>query len=533
MSDEKQWNIVFALGVALNILVLFLGIVRTDLRTLYFNADFLYIPTLVADVAGWHGHFSDWHLTPAPYYFPDMFLYGAVWLSGVRNVEASQYLTGLLQLLLVILAARMLLRRLDPENAAASALVAPVMAAWVFFYDYGGMPIVMPGLVVSSHGGALLSTVTVFALCVRPLKPSHWLGGAAVVVISVLTALSDPLFVVASSGALTFTVLIELLGPLRTLLGQPRARNAAPSRLLLFRCALAAASGIAGYALARHFDLGSKANTLGSFAQALETPGRVWASSDDYPKYMLAGLAAVAVLAALVLINRWPARAGLCILARWQLLVTGAVLSAMAYTGAYVDRFSLRYASLACYFAVIFLTGVLVRVVARPEPFSWARRTLVAVSCMLAIGFAVNLGSIAHASMSAPQRRAAQCVLDAAKSAGVDSVVANYWAAKPLMLLSSGRVQVLQVQDNLEPYLWITSRGWYRDPKQLGIVVVNGLDRQHWLKALSVPQNIVWCDGLELWVYNDDARARMNATLHASFMRTVAQYDAVRDQRSQ
>ena len=41
----------------------------------FFNADALYLPSLYKDLMVNSGSYENWHLTPAPYFFPDMILY--------------------------------------------------------------------------------------------------------------------------------------------------------------------------------------------------------------------------------------------------------------------------------------------------------------------------------------------------------------------------------------------------------------------------------------------------------------------------
>jgi len=45
------------------------------LRDTFFNSDALYLPTLYKDIVDNHQPYSNWYLTPTPYFFPDMFLY--------------------------------------------------------------------------------------------------------------------------------------------------------------------------------------------------------------------------------------------------------------------------------------------------------------------------------------------------------------------------------------------------------------------------------------------------------------------------
>jgi hypothetical protein len=521
VSAEREWNVVLALGVGLSALFLCASIARGSLHDAYFSADHLYIPTLVADLTRWHGHFSDWNLTPAPYLFPDMLLYGVVSIFA-RNLEASQYLTGFVQLTLVILSARILLQRLEPEHADASALVAPLIACWLVLYHFDAVPLVGPALIVSAHGGALLSTLVVFALCVRPAGPVRAGGTFAVVVLSALTAASDALFVVCSSIVLGLTA----LGYLPVYLRMQRRES---SRLLIGRCSLAALAGIAALCLVRATGFSHTANTSGSLTLALETVRAMWNDPQPLAKYVLVGFGVVAVLAGVTLVHRFRdlERAGLRILAGWQLLIMAGALGAMLYTGAYEDLSSLRYLSVPCYFGVIFATALLLRAAERSPSFNlWPQRTMVALTLALVFGLVAQISAFAHASFQAPQRTAAACVRELAEREQVQVIVSDYWTAKPLMLLTDNRAHVVQVRSGLMPYWWINSRGWYRDPGEFGLLIANGLNPERARRYLHDPQTIVHCGELELWVYRGESREHMSAKLRSFFAKGLAQADA-------
>jgi hypothetical protein len=110
----------------------------------------------------------------------------------------------------------------------------------------------------------------------------------------------------------------------------------------------------------------------------------------------------------------------------------------------------------------------------------------------------------------------------------VQSIVSDYWNAKPLMLFSNNRAHVVQVRNGLMPYWWINSRGWYRDPGEFGVLIANGLDPNRARRYLHEPQSIVRCADLELWIYRGRARERMKEKLSGMFAKSVAQADANR-----
>ncbi|HKP61796.1 MAG TPA: hypothetical protein VJV78_33930 [Polyangiales bacterium] len=512
MAAGRAWRAVYWIGLALGVLFIAVGVAAGPLHENYFIADHLYIPTLFADLTRWHGRLSDWQLTPAPYVFPDMLLYGAAWLvTGAKTSEPAQYLTCCLQLLLVMVASRALLRRALPARAAETALVVPLLVAWLMLYACDAAALVGPTLIFSAHGGTLLITLVVFALCLRPDHPPRATGTVAVGVLSALTGASDGLFVASSSVALGVTALAAAWWQ----------RRAQPP-VLVVRCALAAVCGPAGLWAARQSGIARAENLHGGTSVAFENAARLWQDPDPLAKYALLGLAIVAVFACLLAASE-RATPRLRILACWQLLTTGSVLSALLYTGAYGDRWTLRYLIVPCELSVVVFAGWLSARL--PEDSSaWASRALTTLTLVSIGAFVCSITPLAHGNYQAPQRKAAQCVRRVGEREGVTAVLADYWVAKPLMLFTDDRVHALAVRSYLQPYFWITSRGWYRGPHQFGLLITNGLAVSRARKVLHDPQSIERCEDLELYIYRDAARDQMTRRVRAIFDKALVAF---------
>jgi hypothetical protein len=76
------------------------------------------------------------------------------------------------------------------------------------------------------------------------------------------------------------------------------------------------------------------------------------------------------------------------------------------------------------------------------------------------------------------------------------------------------------------PYFWINSRGWYSGLYRFGILITNDLAVQRAVKVLDQPQLVEHCEELELYIYRDAARARMNRRVGSFFdkaLRSVSQ----------
>jgi hypothetical protein len=529
MRAKSAWTVTFVLGLCLVVLVVAIHIADGALREGYFSADHVYIATLFEDLTRWGGHFSEWNFTPAPYFFPDMFLYGVV-RALVFSVEAAQYCTDTLQLLLIIVAARELLKRALPDRAMESSLVAMFFPPWILLHYLERHAFIGPTMITASHGGGLLSTLVVFTLCLRPQTRQRLTGTLAVVLFSALTATSDALFFVSCSLPLAATALCY--APLAIW----RRSHVGPwARLSITRCVLGATSGAAGLWFSRAYGLAHTGIQGGSAELAVQTWEQIIESPDSGAEYTLVALSCAAILAVLVMVRtrREPHRAGLRLLAFWQLAVTGAVVGAFLYNGSYFDRWTLRYLVTPCNLALVLVAAMAILAVGRApgdeRPNHWPTRVAALATIALIFGVATQASGLIKIQYIAPQRAAAECIADVAEREGVTGILAEYWVAKPVMLLSEGRAHIIQVMPrSLRPNFWISSRGWFRGPLAIGMLVTNGLDMVEVGQKFGLPQAVAQCGTYRVFVYQGAPRVHMTFRMQAAIDRELVTVDAQR-----
>jgi len=528
MRAKSAWIVTFALGVCLVGLVVAANLSNGATRGGYFNADHVYIAAMYEDLTRWGGRFTDWNFTPAPYFFPDMALYGAA-RAVTSSIETAQYATDLLQLICVIFVAYALLRRVLPDHASEAALIAPFMVGWVLALYEWAYPFIGSAMAVACHGGGLLSTLIVFALCLRPPAKLRTSGAVAVAVISALTAGSDALFFASCSLPLAAAVL--WFGPLKL---WRRTRVAPWSRLSLRRCALGAVSGVAGLWFSRSYGFAHAEVTNGSLELAFATWARIRTDPDELAKQTILALGCVNVLALLVVAVTWrhPHRAGLRVLAFWQLAISSAVVGAYLYNGAHFDRWTLRYLVTPCNLAFIFVVALVIcsleNAPATVRTSPWPARILAIATIALFVGAVTQASALVTTSYTAPQRPAAECIAELAESEGVTAILGEYWVAKPLMLLSDNRAHVIQVTPSLKPNFWISSRGWYRPPLAMGMLITNGLDMSAIGKVFGLPQAVAQCGGFQVFLYQGASRVRMTFRMQNAFDKELVVSDADR-----
>jgi hypothetical protein len=274
--------------------------------------------------------------------------------------------------------------------------------------------------------------------------------------------------------------------------------------------------------------------TSGSMELAFATWARIWADPDELAKHTILGLGCANVLALLVVAVTWrqPHRAGLRVLAFWQLAVSSAVVGAYLYKGAHFDRWTLRYLVTPCNLAFVLVVAVVIcsledaPATVRTSP--WPARVLALATIALFVGAVTQASALVTTTYTAPQRPAAECVAALAEREGITAILGEYWVAKPLMLLSDNRAHVIQVTPSLKPNFWISSRGWYRPPLSIGMLITNGLDMDAIGKTFGLPQVVAQCGGYRVFIYQGAPRVHMTLRMQIAFDKALVASDAER-----
>jgi hypothetical protein len=106
----------------------------------------------------------------------------------------------------------------------------------------------------------------------------------------------------------------------------------------------------------------------------------------------------------------------------------------------------------------------------------------------------------------------ADCVTQQGAALGLKAGIAAYWQARPAMMASDWRAQMVQAAGDGRPYEWGNDRFWYtRDfqdssrPPVFNYFVMPGLDDGAVRMRFGAPDRTFTCpnDGPELWIYND------------------------------
>jgi hypothetical protein len=528
-TDDPAWTIDLAQryktiwrGSMVILAMSLLGAIsRGAIRESFFDSDNLYLPTLFEDLIRWSGRFSDWRLTPAPYFLPDMPLYFLARLIA-GSVEPAQYLSGIAHLLLFTWAARWLVRTLVRGTADEAQIVGLFIVTLALLHLTGSVALFGSLYHLTQHGGAALMTLVILRHCLGPpFRYSCVTAGA----LSLLTGVADPLFA-ASCGAPL--LMLGCCASVQAVWKRVCSTTDSSRVTVRHRTLLSGALAFAGARLTNvvhaHMNSLPVSRSAGpSVASLLAALGDLTGSTCAVGMWLLAGV----LLACTVLLLRRGAHArGLRIFALWQLGSVLSTLAAIGWAGNYLDSGSLRYMVVPFIMTAMLACAVVTHTLAvhahRPE----IARSVSFVSCVVIVALAATivtqLPSIVFGQYRSNWRSTSSCVSAVLRREHADVVLADYWQAKPLMLFSDGHVRALQMRAKLRrPYFWINSRGWYRGPHHFGVVAVRDLDPDAIVQAFGEPARVDGCPGLDLFVYENGARDKLAGKMQRMFDRFV------------
>ncbi|MFC4930356.1 hypothetical protein [Massilia sp. GCM10023247] len=433
------------------------------------HADALYLPVLFDDLLRNGGRFSDWFLTPAPYFFPDMPMYGLAWLAS-DSVLGQTTGFALLQTALAALALYFLARQLLARGALPAAATLSILFVWL------GLTVDDPfvRLFTSAHHyGAFLAALLLCALWLGregvPQAGRNRLTDASIAVLGFLTTLSDSIFLVQTTIPLLATALLFGRGALRA--------TAWRATLLLLLPALA---GMLSYRfvvthqtrLPARLSLSRLPENLGELGHILATllGGRPLLAA---ALLLSLGVGAACILACLRR-RPLPGLPGtlprpLLMLAAFATLSCLATVSVMLLSKTLipVPRYLIGAASLPLVAGVFVLVHLLDARSPRAAPALCLAVCLV-LSGLLA-GQAWRVREVRDTDRYYYPEPVA-CVDRALAAARARHGIAQYWDAKLLQGLSRQRLTLAQYSGDLSRMEWITSERFYRPHYDFAII---------------------------------------------------------------
>jgi hypothetical protein len=401
-----------------------------------------------------------------------------------------------------------------PRYGAGASVIAPVFVIWFATSRLQWLGMVAAVLVINVHGGAVLVHFVTLVLCLQSARGSLVVTAIACVLAG-LTGFSDPLYVAGTVPPLIVFAGIASLSKLRSTQRFVESFPAAP-----LRCALVSIAGVLGTFCARQLFGGDTLSYTTANLDKLVSTFHNFLTTSDSNTWRVVGFLLASTLIGLLASLRErdrSTRTGLIALVLWQATATFSTLFAMFATSMFVDSGSLRYLNIPLHVTLVLLSAVFIQQLARVSAAQRAQRLWRMASAFTVLGFVIAAVSQAS-SLFSGQYRPARCLVGLAnREGGATTILSEYWQAKSLTLLSGRRIEVLQVDDNIQPRLWINSKGWYRGEHQFGLVAATGLNLKHLRRRFGPPQAVERCDDLEIWIYRAEARQHMSSYLQARF----------------
>lgn len=467
---------------------------RGDIEA-YVNADIIYLPTLVEDVVV-RGlpYRGAWHLTPAPYLFPDG-LFALLGRALSSRIEAVQVFAVLAQVVSVALAMRALLAVTNRPRALGPLLTALVFALGLL----GHRPFELIAL-PAYHTGVAIVVLAAGALVLSPSERWPRARLVALAALCFLGAASDSLIVLwaLAVGGLSAWQRWSSRWTRRAAWLDARTAN---------RGLVAAASCVLGSLLRRLLvpfpDRGHDQLRLEKLGATLAQGWTDWTHFGALLRWTLVlGLVALVVVA---LRSRSPQRR---FAAATSALFIALVFTAIAATGNLNDAGWSRYLLAPAVLSALSLVWC-----------ARARGLQVALALLAAAGVVTSLSPGTWRWTSLPDfhaRTDIACVDALAEREGAHVVVTDYWHGKPLTALSTHGTRAAQVTEGVDDLrLWINSRAWYRPTSDVALVLVNGLDEARLSAIAGAPADVQHCGALTVNVYRGEGRARLQQHLEA------------------
>lgn len=470
------------------------------------NADALYLPALFDDLHRGLDALRGWHLTPGPYIFPDMAVYGLADLA-TGDFRQALPLAAALQLGLLLLLGGAVHRAAGGRSAALAVAALAAVLALLFAFGWGlagayALNWLIYPFVVTFHFGAILVAATVLLLVLRQLdRPGFWpLAGLAGLILA--GVLSDS-FVLpyAAAPALALSLLCALA---------PRSRRAALAAIVVVGAAALAAFLLQGWinplngVYRDQLDLG--------IGYGLFRLGGVLWRADAAETAVNLGLIAFALLPVCrtIVVLRGLAAGHREIAPADRIAVFAAASSlatllAVVLFGIFRDDSFLRYFQPWWALTALWLAHL---AAGRLRVPAWPVGAMAALVLAAAALLWARPDQLA-ARIEPPPTLA--CFASEAPVAGL----AGYWWAKPLVLHSGRRVQIAQVARNGAPYPWIVNADWARTDwaggagaPPFGFILMDGLHARAVIARYGTPDRVERCAGIPLWRYDDPDRLR-------------------------
>jgi len=455
---KREHSSKFWLSLSIIVLMLtiaYLGLIyfSYDLQrfSMLFNADSLYLPTLLDNLLYGHGAWKDWTLPPAPYFFPDLPLYFIAYVI-TKDVYLAHFIFALLQGLLVLFFLYGINRLFFSRT---QALLHSVLVLALMYLSVLGHPTIH-AIVSGHHFGAFLAILMglyVFARWLDVDGRSHSLSIILIILIG-LTVASDKLFIVQFVLPLILTITILRLLTVTT------------NRVFLLTFVVATSGLILGYLLHALWvpNPTGFSPEFGFQYLAANFPIIAKLFYKVISKHIVYGLIFMTFYGLLVysltrfLFSRFDQNKSFLFISLLLFLICAVNVLVVAFSNLTIN---FRYFIPVLFIPLLLLPLLLIMMKPKHQILMYFPHTALVITFLLmGSHFYEKLSN--HQLHSSYYPKAIQCFDDFINSTKARHGVAQYWDAKRTALLSKNNVSIAAYTTDIYAYNWISTTQWQK-----------------------------------------------------------------------
>lgn len=510
-TDGRDGRTVLWFGWIAFVVSLLSFMILHDLR-LYMNADYCYAPALLQDLLYMGGRLRDWDVPPAPYFFPDVFVYAA-WYALFRNPCIALAVAGASFLTLFVGGWFLVARRLARGTSVATIAPCLILVAGATLCSFNCfLDVTVSTLLITGHFGVTAMAPFVVLMTLSILAPppgqapAKWLFFLLPVLLSLLV-FSDMLAVVQ--------VILPVAAASAAVALKPAPVR---GRSVLLIAALGAGVLLGSVLLARIDRTASVAYLQFGFsaacAKAAAELGMEWIGQcvRERPLQVLPiGAAACLLLARAALWFRDAIRgrsppAGSVVVPVFAVASVISTAAGVLFAGRWMEGYMSPLTVGLVFAAISTLSLIEFRGTS-------AQRVLLVLTAALGITVAINCAALLrigeirrYSDGRAPWVRRLETQLS---RLGLRCGVTDYWLARPVTLFSSEGVVMLPSTPHLMPRDWISNRTWFdRYTPQFAYCAIRGdvpdrIPEQEVLARFGPPESRHVLGDMSVLVYRD------------------------------
>ena len=480
------------------------------MRSHLLNSDTLFLPTLLSDLLANGGSLSDWSLPPAPYFFPDLFVFLISYLLGM-GPYLQLLAFAVVQATLVLVAVWLLAKQCVNSNSLVCAtfitstlIYLALLSNQPFDFVSGGPFILM--LVSVFHFGVFLTTLFFVPLWLRVVDQRYedktsLFGIFLISILAFLTSISDAFFIIQTIAPLFTLVilksLVERRGPSRKIL------------ISLFFTLLSSAAGFFTYSLLASTTTRPSPHIgiAGIFVRLNETFDVVNSVINVYPFFILIffSYCAIATLATF----RWLKKSEKVSQLDWlsafsllSILTTFAALLVLTKTPTLGARYLIPLFFWPIIVVVLFASQYLRR---------WFVPITIAMSIMTMLQLSIRSDDLLKKNQPTLDFQPSEiaCIDEGLKNTNARNGVAQYWDARYFQSFSKLKLNVAPCTKNLDRMYFVTSKKYFKERYDFAISSSNvnadwKISEKTLIQSSGRPTSIKYCGSKTLYVFNKE-----------------------------